>query len=208
MTKGIVMVVVLIASVVIGCSVCGGQAFFKESALLFVCTGFAYIFVRGLLGVGYEFTSWVVKVLGVFVLVATLIGGVSLAAQSTTTEPEIYLSHWRSVVAEPQKTFTYFLTGNDLLKICQQETKGDTAYCMGFILGVTDVLGDASFTFIHSEKATVESMVRTPCFPKETTPEQLRDVVVKFLVDHPAVRHQPAESLVYRSFEFSCHSGK
>ena len=40
-----------------------GQIFLKESTVLFVCTGFAYIFMRGLLGVFYEVTSWVVTVL-------------------------------------------------------------------------------------------------------------------------------------------------
>ena len=40
-----------------------GQIFLKESAVLFVCTGFAYIFMRGLLGVFYEVASWVVTVL-------------------------------------------------------------------------------------------------------------------------------------------------
>jgi len=40
-----------------------GPPFLKESAVLFVCTGFAYIFMRGLLGVFYEVASWVVTVL-------------------------------------------------------------------------------------------------------------------------------------------------
>ena len=54
---------VAIASVVIGCSVYGGQAFFKESAAFFGCIGIVYIFMRGLLGVFYEIASWAVKVI-------------------------------------------------------------------------------------------------------------------------------------------------
>jgi len=40
-----------------------GQIFLEESAVLFVCTGVAYVFMRGLLGVCYEAASWAVKVL-------------------------------------------------------------------------------------------------------------------------------------------------
>ena len=40
-----------------------GPIFLKESAVLFVCVGLAYIFVRGLLGIMYEVASWMVKVL-------------------------------------------------------------------------------------------------------------------------------------------------
>jgi len=63
MTSKIVLLFALIASVVIGCSVCGGQAFFKGSGLLFACIGFTYVFMRGLLGVFYEVAGWAVKVL-------------------------------------------------------------------------------------------------------------------------------------------------
>jgi hypothetical protein len=144
---------------------------------------------------------------------AALIGSLGIAFSlpaQTAKDEEIFLPHWREVVAEPQKTFTYYLTGNDLLKACQQpDGSGDAAYCTGFIVGVADVLGDTSFVFIHGGKATLESMVRTPCFPSGVTPQQLRDTVVKFLTDHPTVRHEPAESLVNRSFiepAFSCHN--
>ena len=40
-----------------------GQIFLKESAVLLACSSFAYIFMRGLLGVFYEAASWAVKVL-------------------------------------------------------------------------------------------------------------------------------------------------
>jgi len=63
MTKGIVMAVVLIASLGVGCSVYGVQAFLKESKVLFACVGVAYFFMRGLLGVFYEIASWAVKVI-------------------------------------------------------------------------------------------------------------------------------------------------
>jgi len=52
---------VLIASG-IGFSVYG-QIFLQESAVLSGCVALAYIFMRGLLGVMYEFAAWAVEVL-------------------------------------------------------------------------------------------------------------------------------------------------
>ena len=57
--------------------------------------------------------------------------------------------------------------------------------CMGFIVGIADILGG-----LTSEGSDAFGL--RACIPTRSTPEQVRDIVVKRLADHPDVRHLPA----------------
>jgi hypothetical protein len=84
-----------------------------------------------------------------------------------------------------------FVSGNALHEECQIAETDNVyyqadAYCIGYILGVFDAAngpdnGVAGFTF---------------CTPDEINLNQVRDIVVKWLSDHPQHRHHDANSLV------------
>jgi Rap1a immunity proteins len=76
-----------------------------------------------------------------------------------------------------------YFTGNKLLEICQD----DAAQCVRYIQGVTD-----------GQLAAITATSRDVayCIPHESTAVQVKDVVVRFLTDHPELRHRPAAMLV------------
>ena len=80
-------------------------------------------------------------------------------------------------------------SGNDLLRDCTDDkTVTQKSFCLGFIMGIWDA-------------AVVEEGVFHPSKPKFVIPEaanlgQLKDVVVKYLNEHPANRHLNAGVLV------------
>jgi hypothetical protein len=74
-----------------------------------------------------------------------------------------------------------FRDGNGLLQDCSQ---GNIAFCYGYIDAITDVL--------QSEPVNG----KVSCVPFDATMNQLKDVVVQFLLLNPSVRHAGAQSLV------------
>jgi hypothetical protein len=78
----------------------------------------------------------------------------------------------------------YFWTGNDLYRYC---TSGDTEYsvCIGYVEGVIDEW--------ESDRATSRLQ---PCVPSGVVADQLKDVVVQYLSQHPADRNTLASGLV------------
>ena len=87
-----------------------------------------------------------------------------------------------------------FFTGNELLEACSA-TNGTTAYeyksgiCSGYVLGIADEL--------DLENA---QLGRGSCFSDEVTLGQLRDVVLKYLQEHPEHRDLDAAVLVRSAF--------
>jgi hypothetical protein len=82
---------------------------------------------------------------------------------------------------------SYQATGHLLLKICRGGNAGQIGYCLGYISGISDGI-------------TTLQMLKPPnwtpiCKPDWLTDRQLRDVVVKYLVDHPEERHEPISLL-------------
>jgi hypothetical protein len=73
------------------------------------------------------------------------------------------------------------LDGNDLLRLCTSELPVDVTFCMGYVEGVRDGL----------VWGTIE---RKPSFgiPAQVKSGQLKDVVVKYLKEHPENRHKEA----------------
>ncbi len=73
--------------------------------------------------------------------------------------------------------------GNDLLRICQSADIFDRGVCGGFVTAAGQVVQIAG----------------KGCFADGVTLEQSRDVVVKYLKDHPEARHEAAVSLASRA---------
>jgi hypothetical protein len=67
-----------------------------------------------------------------------------------------------------------FVTGNDLFSKCSS----NSPLCMGYIAGVSDVM---------STNGDI-------CLPDNATVQQIVDIVVKYLSDHPDRRHYSASS--------------
>jgi hypothetical protein len=78
-----------------------------------------------------------------------------------------------------------FVTGNDLLRYCQDSQAGLFKTCVGYVLGVVDTLEDQR----------ADNHVRE-CVPKGVEAGQIVDVVVKFLHDYPQIRQDLASELV------------
>ncbi len=69
-------------------------------------------------------------------------------------------------------------SGEELLALCDQpsETTGRT-YCFGYVVGIAEVLD-------HRQEI---------CLPAGVIPEDLMDVVVRYLEETPAIRNEPAQ---------------
>lgn len=91
-------------------------------------------------------------------------------------------------------------TGNGLLSLCESETIGDIAMCLGFIGGTS------------KGAQIISSLNKSPfiCVPPSVTFGQQRDVVTKYLRDNPSSRHEPAASLILVALydAFKCVSKK
>jgi hypothetical protein len=86
-----------------------------------------------------------------------------------------------------------FNTGNTLLRHCQGSGV-DKDYCLAYIVGVVDLIGALQGS---ADKAGVNFWkYRAVCLPNQVDAGQIKDVVVKHLVDHPENRDQPAAQLI------------
>jgi hypothetical protein len=81
-------------------------------------------------------------------------------------------------------------TGNDLLESCESKGNLEHAFCLGYIIGVTDVEGMDSAVFPERRRS---------CVAENVSNGQVRDVVVKYLKDHPEERHLQAAILVVKA---------
>ena len=88
-----------------------------------------------------------------------------------------------------------FNNGNTLLTICNEDNAVFWGNCGGYIEAVSDVLSHG-----------VAIAGRKACPPGQATGGQVRDIVVRFLVNHPEERHFSAESLVAKALSeaFPC----
>lgn len=75
-----------------------------------------------------------------------------------------------------------FYSGNELLVFC---TDAEVPVCLGYIAGVADLLNDGLILPTWKQ-----------CIPENANLGQIKDVVVRYLTDHPQDRHYSAWSLV------------
>jgi len=87
-----------------------------------------------------------------------------------------------------------FESGNALLRKCQSTQQVDTMFCIGYILGVVDLIGLIQGSVDKDGKS--DWKYHAVCLSSQVERGQMRDVVLKYLVDHPERRDQPAAQLV------------
>lgn len=91
-------------------------------------------------------------------------------------------------------------SGNGLLDSC---TNADSmlrkGVCIGYISGASDAL-----QMLDSDKEAK----RYICTPAGVTRGQIRDVVIKYLTDHPQSRQNPAEALIFVALAEAFPCGK
>ncbi|WP_340099020.1 Rap1a/Tai family immunity protein [Sinorhizobium fredii] len=79
--------------------------------------------------------------------------------------------------------YFYFENGNKLLRACDGDAYAK-GFCLGYVTGISDALN--GFRQVNNLPRCTERMVTTG---------QARDVVLKYLKDHPEQRHRPAAGL-------------
>jgi hypothetical protein len=94
-------------------------------------------------------------------------------------------------------------SGNQIYDLCQHyktdKLKGSLGPgCLMYITGAAQTLALNDNT---------ETTMVSPCMGKEVTNEQITDVVIKWLDDHPETRDRPAPYLIVESLNraFPCH---
>ena len=99
-----------------------------------------------------------------------------------------------SMVSQASAKGSFFLTGNELLNQCQDNSLVRQGDCMGFTSGVSDAMASST---LHGW---------TACVPNQVTRGQVKDIAVQFLVKHPEWRHLTAVSLVANALDeaFPC----
>ena len=85
-------------------------------------------------------------------------------------------------MAVPTPSFAYFIDGNKLYSECTQDA---SLFCLGYIDGISDGLDLARAT-----------NSRQQCAPVGVSAGQVKDVVVRYLYNHPESRNLEAGYLV------------
>jgi len=88
-------------------------------------------------------------------------------------------------VATSDAAIGYFSTGNDLYQECQSKSSQLKAACAGVIVGAYEMMEALGYE----------------CMGERVTREQVRDVVLKYLREHPEHRHEPAAVSIIMAME-------
>ncbi|MFC3696412.1 Rap1a/Tai family immunity protein [Sphingobium xenophagum] len=75
---------------------------------------------------------------------------------------------------------SFYINGQKLHEFCEKKTASDNAFCIGYVTAIAD-------SFEHGRSKD--------CIPDGVGSLIVRDVISKFLVDHPNLRHLPANTL-------------
>ncbi|WP_458790894.1 Rap1a/Tai family immunity protein [Yoonia sp. MH D7] len=115
-------------------------------------------------------------------------------------------------VAQPAKAQT--ISGNDLHEACTSDDQAMAAFCVGYLIGQIEgqFLGGLLFSQSAEDDIDTESfnslanIAFQHCIPPDVLNSQLRDVVVRYLQDNPATRHETARFLVLEAYRdaFTC----
>ena len=85
--------------------------------------------------------------------------------------------------APAQGGSTYFQNGNKLYADCTSNNRYDQAYCLGYVVGVTDLAVNLS------DAAELGARPPKVCIPLGVTQGQVKDVVIDYLRRDPEHRH-------------------
>lgn len=93
------------------------------------------------------------------------------------------------------------ITGNQLLEICQSADLAKQGFCVGYSTGVLEGMRwGAAVPLLRAEvpQAEVEESIDTflgYCLPEGATHGQYKDVIVRYIDQHPETRHTSARLL-------------
>jgi len=94
---------------------------------------------------------------------------------------KLHLAAIAGIAALSTPAHAEWMDGNQLHDTCSTTAPLDRATCLSYVIGVLDGLRYLS---------------QPPVTPKGATAGQLRDVVAKYLTDHPEKRDQQARTLI------------
>lgn len=96
------------------------------------------------------------------------------------------------LAATPAHANNVYFMGNNLFSLCEGQAR-DADFCKGFILGAYD-----SYVMMFGKQLF--------CMPGESTGQQIVDVAIGYLRNHPETRHEVATNLVLKSLQeaFPC----
>jgi hypothetical protein len=89
-------------------------------------------------------------------------------------------------LAGAAETGSAFLNGNDLYGYCTASDNFKRGICLGYVEGMADSIG-------VMQSISAAAVV---CFPHDVLASQARDVVIKYLQENPAHRHETGATLV------------
>ena len=100
------------------------------------------------------------------------------------------------------------ISGNELLETCTSDNQVLVGFCLGYIIGYSEgAPWGANLTLYGQNPRLSVSQLNSQidrftgsCVPQEATNEQLRDVVLKHIVEHPESRHESARVLIWQAY--------
>lgn len=100
------------------------------------------------------------------------------------------------------------ISGNELLETCTSENQVFAGFCLGYIIGYSEgapwgvnvTLYNLDPNKSVSERNEQIGLFTGSCVPESASNEQLRDVVLKHIIDHPETRHESARVLVWQAY--------
>jgi hypothetical protein len=103
------------------------------------------------------------------------------------------------VVALLWSAAAHAYTGNELLRICEEEATFNRGACIGYIRGVADGIAQywAFQEYVRSSANPKAVITKAPfCMPKGVTVGQIEDVAVAHIRNNPSLRHHQAPALI------------
>jgi hypothetical protein len=96
--------------------------------------------------------------------------------------------------SQDQQSANPVSTGNDLLRICQSSDLYDRGVCGGYLAAVSQVV----------------EVANRACYPEGVTIEHGKDVVVRYLKEHPESRDHVAVTLATKALTaaFPCNDNR
>jgi hypothetical protein len=87
------------------------------------------------------------------------------------------------------------VSGNDYLSVCESDATPDQTFCIAYTVGLFRGLTAGQYASQTVEGRAVRDVIF--CAPASVTNAQIRDVVIKYLHDRPAIRQHPSDVLIY-----------
>ncbi|MTJ05053.1 MAG: hypothetical protein FH759_10230 [Sediminimonas qiaohouensis] len=104
--------------------------------------------------------------------------------------------------------FAQQISGNELLETCTSDNQVLAGFCVGYIIGYSE--GAPWGVALAADNMPAETgtpdvntlvgKVTGSCVPADASNDQLRDVVIKYMQENPASRHESARALIWRAY--------